>query len=151
MGRLVWFWWCQHSDDTEDDEDDSDFLFSRLSQSRRKEAAMMSLPANREDSENPTISFSSYHNKEPVFWKQELNSDLHRPSVHPRHLHHRHCNNRPLLSDLHHSTTVELDPCGPATAQATGLSPDPSLLPGEESAADKAAPSVSKCLIGQSP
>lgn len=130
MGRLVWFWWCQHSDDIEDDEDDSCFLFPCLSQSRRKEAAMMSLAANREDSENRTISFSSYQDKEAVFWKQELNSDLHHLAVHHRHLHHRHGNSRPLLSDLHHCTTVELDPSGLATAEATGLSPDSSSLPG---------------------
>lgn len=70
---------------------------------------MMSLADNREDSENPTISFSSYENKEPVFWKQELNSDLHHSLLH-HHLHHRHFNNWPLFSDLHHSTTVELEP-----------------------------------------
>lgn len=141
-GRLVWFWWCQHSGDIEDDEDDSCFLFSCLSQSRRKEAAMMSLAANREDSETPTISFSSSQNKEAVFWKQELNSDLHHVAVHHHHhLHHRHRNSRPLLSDLHHCTTVELGPSGPAPAEATGLSPDSSSLPGCLSRA-----SVCKCL-----
>lgn len=47
-----------------------------------------------------TISLSLHQNKEPMFWKQELYSDLHHPLVHHRHLHHRQHKNRPLLSNL---------------------------------------------------